>query len=218
MYLSPSGMAWSSGSPLIISVCYLFRVRILVFSRPALAFWNCHPQCVSFISLSLHSVLGRQFFSSNCYHSHTVVGYITNMSTDYRNRLGLLRDRRPSSRLAADNNVAQPVLSSHCESIALAHTQRARAADAYDPPPSALSTSGVDSAQGQLNRDDTRPDLPAASLQPIIPTILQPDGVGPTTDSGMESERSLHAAGKRRKRKRKRKDSGMRFYPVYVLF
>jgi len=35
---------------LIISVCSLFRV--FVFSHLALAFWNRHPQCVSFVSLS----------------------------------------------------------------------------------------------------------------------------------------------------------------------
>src|ERR1700678_3328147 len=96
------------------------------------------------------------------------------MSTDNSSRLGPLRDRRPSSRLAGDDNVAQPALSSHRESIALAHAQRVLA-DAHNPPPSALSIPGVNSAQGQLNRDNGHSDSVAGSSQPITPTVPQPD-------------------------------------------
>ena len=137
------------------------------------------------------------------------------MSTDISNRLGPLHDRCPSSRLAADNNVAQPALSSHRESIALAHAQRAHAA--AHAPPSALSTPGVNSAQGEPNRDNGHSDSVAQLSQPITPAVSsQPDSFGPLTDSGSESERSPCSVTKTRKRKRGRKNSGMRFHPVCV--
>jgi hypothetical protein len=136
------------------------------------------------------------------------------MSIDNSNRLGPLRDRRPSSRLAADNNVAQPALSSHHKSIALVRARKAHTA--ADAPSSALSTPGVNSAQGQLNRDDSHSESVAGSSQPITSTVSWPDSVGPLTDSGSESERSLRTAAKTRKRKRRQKNSGMRFHPVHV--
>jgi hypothetical protein len=135
------------------------------------------------------------------------------MSTDNSNRLGPSRDRRPSSRLAADNNVARPALPSHRESIALALAQKARAAaDA-----GALSIPQVPSAQEQLNRDDGHSDSVTESSPQITPAVSQPDTVGQLTDSGSESEPSLHTTVKKRKRKRGRKNSGMRFHPVHVL-
>jgi hypothetical protein len=138
------------------------------------------------------------------------------MSTDNSNRLGPLRDRRPSSRLAADNNVAQPALSSHRKTIALVRARKAHTA--ADAPSSALSTPGINSTQEQQNRDDGHSESVAGSSQPITSTVSWPasDSVGPPTDSGAESERSLRTAAKTRKRKRRQKNSGMGFHPVHV--
>jgi hypothetical protein len=109
------------------------------------------------------------------------------MSTDNSNRLGPSRDRRPSSRLAADNNVARPALPSHRESIALAHAQKARAA----ADTGALSIPQVPSAQEQLNRDDCHSDSVTESSPQITPTVSQPDSVStPTTFSFETRERA----------------------------
>jgi hypothetical protein len=85
------------------------------------------------------------------------------MSTDNSNRLGPLRDRRPSSRLAADNNVAQPALSSHRKTIALVRARKAHTA--ADAPSSALSTPGINSTQEQQNWDDGHSELVAGLLR-----------------------------------------------------
>jgi|ERR1700679_975267 len=130
------------------------------------------------------------------------------MSTDACGK----RTIKPSARLIADNNTAQPALPSHRKSVALVQAQRAFAT-AETSETSSVATTGP-SGPSQESQDADHSESVSLVTGPLAePTtsIIASQRSSPaliTADSSSESSDSEAAAANTKKRKRARNKSG----------
>lgn len=112
--------------------------------------------------------------------------YFANFTVTYMATERVRRQINPSSRLTADSNAAQPALTSHRVSIALAQAKRT-----------------ADTAQ--ITRDVTvasdQPEQQSEPLPPITPTTASRASTIPPTTSDPDSEDSDHTSTAAKKKK-----------------
>ena len=128
------------------------------------------------------------------------------MSTDACGK----RTIKPSARLIADNNTAQPALPSHRKSVALVQAQRAFAT-AEISETSSVSTTGPSGPSQESQDTDHSVSLVTGPLVEPTASIIASQRSSPaliTADSSSESSDSEAAAANTKKRKRARNKSG----------